>query len=77
MLENIIVGIILVAAAGFTVYRLFFRPSCGCGSDCGCDKGSCNCSGQKTLEPLNTTGAPAAPDADKDGKNGGGCCCGK
>lgn len=58
MLENIIVGVILVAAAGFTVYRLFFRPSCGCGSDCGCGKGKCGCSG---------------PDEDhKDG--GGCCC---
>lgn len=61
MIEKIVVGIILVVAAGFTVYRLFFRPSCGCGPECGCgrdpDSPKCGCSG-----------------SDKNTKgNGGGC----
>lgn len=53
-MENIIVGIIILAAAAFAAYRLFFRPGCGCGCDCavsckqekqGCcgDKSACGC----------------------------------
>jgi len=39
MSETIIVGAIILVAAGYTVYRLFFKPSCGCGSDCGYSSG--------------------------------------
>lgn len=64
MIEKIAVGIILVVAAGFTVYRLFFRPSCGCGPGCGCgrdlDSPKGGCSGY-----------------GKDTKSNGGGCCGK
>lgn len=77
MIENIIVGIIILAAAAFTVYRLFFRPSCGCdpssgcGSGCGCGQGSCDCG-----KPA-TNGAPVVNGKPDDGAKGGGCCCGK
>ncbi|MDR1607057.1 MAG: FeoB-associated Cys-rich membrane protein [Deltaproteobacteria bacterium] len=30
-MQEVIVGLILLAAAGITVYRIFFKPSCGCG----------------------------------------------
>lgn len=53
-MESFIVGAIIVVAAGYAGYRLFAKPSCGCGSDCACsgkkktaekgsDNGSCNC----------------------------------
>ncbi len=71
MLENILVGIILVAAAAFTVYRLFFRPSCGCGSDCGCAKGGCECGKPGANGTLVEIGKPGHTT------KGGGCCCGK
>lgn len=51
MWDAIIVGAIVLAAAGYAVYRLFARRSCGCG--CGTVKsprnlgssqtGSCSC----------------------------------
>ncbi|MDR0549984.1 MAG: hypothetical protein LBI10_11335 [Deltaproteobacteria bacterium] len=40
-MQTIIVAAILVAAAGITVYRIFFKPSCGCG-----------CGGKKKGRPL-------------------------
>ncbi|MDR1086189.1 MAG: hypothetical protein LBP22_15365 [Deltaproteobacteria bacterium] len=30
-MQTAIVAVILLAAAGITIYRVFFRPSCGCG----------------------------------------------
>lgn len=53
MLESILVGVIIVAAAAFVFYRLVIRRSCGCGDDCGCSpekKNGCGCgtSGKKT-----------------------------
>ncbi|MDR2386241.1 MAG: hypothetical protein LBE80_01480 [Deltaproteobacteria bacterium] len=41
MLEYIIVGIIVVAALGIAVYRVVFRPSCGCGCKMHVRKKSC------------------------------------
>lgn len=35
-MESIIVGLIILAAAVFAVYRLFFKRDCGCASDCDC-----------------------------------------
>lgn len=69
MLENIIVGAIILAAAAFAVYRLFFRPSCGCGSDCAC-------AGQKGKESTSEAGGTAASPGTCCGENGK-CCCGK
>ena len=34
MWDSIIVGAIVLAAAGYALYRLFMRPSCGCDCDC-------------------------------------------
>lgn len=33
MWDTIIVGAIVLAAAGYALYRLFVRRSCGCGCD--------------------------------------------
>ncbi len=35
MWEMIIVAAAIAAAAAYTVYRIFARPSCGCGGACG------------------------------------------
>lgn len=35
-MEAIIVGAIIVVAGGYAIYRLFVKPSCGCGSGCAC-----------------------------------------
>jgi hypothetical protein len=35
-METIIIAVIILAAVGFSVYKIFFRPSCSCG--CGCGK---------------------------------------
>ena len=54
MWDAIIVGAIVLAAAGYALYRLFMRPSCGCGCDCCSSRPSrpeishndnCSCSG--------------------------------
>ena len=52
MWDSIIVGAIVLAAAGYALYRLFMRPSCGCCGDCrssrparpqdGCQSGACH-----------------------------------
>ncbi|MDR1873192.1 MAG: hypothetical protein LBS60_14940 [Deltaproteobacteria bacterium] len=56
-MQTVIVAIILVAAAGITVYRIFFRPSCGCG--CGGKK--------KNGRPLSEDGCmqPDCPESSK------------
>ncbi len=49
MWDMIAVGIILCAAAGFVVYRLFFKSSCGCAN-------SENCSAKKADSEKSGTG---------------------
>lgn len=44
MSDEIIIGIILVLAIAFVVYRVFLRPSCGCGEGCG----NCSSKGKKS-----------------------------
>ena len=50
MAETIIVGAIIVAAAAYTLYRLVYKRSCGCGDGCSCSnkapadlRSGCNC----------------------------------
>lgn len=77
MMDMIIVGIILAVAAGYVVYRMFFRRSCGCATceSCGCGdapreikpSGSCGCGGIAD-KPQGQTAS---------GCCGGSCNCGK
>jgi hypothetical protein len=46
MIEYVIVGIIVLAALGIAVYRIAFRPSCGCGCKMSHKKG------EKRPDPL-------------------------
>ena len=34
-MEALIIGVIVAAALGFAIYRVFVRPSCSCGCGCG------------------------------------------
>lgn len=43
-MESVIVGAIILAAAAYAGYRLFAKPSCGCGDCGGC---ACSSSGPK------------------------------
>ncbi|MDR3155041.1 MAG: hypothetical protein LBW85_12440 [Deltaproteobacteria bacterium] len=36
-MEQVIIGVIILGALGLTFYKVFVRPSCGCG--CGGKKG--------------------------------------
>ncbi len=63
MLDTIIVGAILLAAAGYAVYRLFMRPSCGCGCD--------GCSSAPSKRPDDSRSTACS------GNGAGGCSCGK
>ncbi len=62
MLETLVVGVIVIAAAGYAIYRTFKAPSCGCGSGCGCSPGK---------------GAPQGMPTDKKTSCGSGCQCKK
>ena len=63
MLDTIIVGAIILAAAGYAIYRLFMRPSCGCDCD--------GCSSSPPRHPK-TNGSTTC-----SGNGTGGCSCGK
>lgn len=64
-MENIIVGLAIAAAGIFAVYRLFFRPGCGCASGCACDKSGPGKTGHGTC------------CEGRDSASGSNCCCGK
>ena len=44
MAEGIVVGVIVLTAAAFVVYRFFVRPQCGCGSAPACCHNTSACS---------------------------------
>ncbi|MDR2199450.1 MAG: FeoB-associated Cys-rich membrane protein [Deltaproteobacteria bacterium] len=49
-MDTVIIAVIVAAALGFAVYRIFVRPSCSCG---------CGCGGKKRM---NGTGPGARED---------------
>jgi hypothetical protein len=57
-MQTVIVAVVLLAAAGITVYRIFFKPSCGCG-----------CGGKKKGRPLDED-ASMEPDCCGPNKSG-------
>jgi hypothetical protein len=46
-MDKIIIGVIILAALALTIYKVFLRPSCGCG--CGGKKGKKPC-GMEEME---------------------------
>jgi hypothetical protein len=48
MLQYIIVGVIVAVALGVAIYRIGFKPSCGCG----CHMHGRKKSGEKRPDPL-------------------------
>jgi hypothetical protein len=48
VIQYVIVGVILLVALGVAIYRIAFRPSCGCGCGLRGHKKSC----EETRDPL-------------------------
>lgn len=70
MLENIIVAALVLSAAAFTVYRVFFAPSCGCGKE---DGKSCASGASCCKQSASTPKAGSSPC----GSDSAQCGCGK
>lgn len=71
MWDIIIVSLCIAAAGGYALYRLFARPSCGCGGSSG-NGSSCGCSSGNG-SPCGEGPKPLAPERGSGCGTGCGC----